>query len=1004
MFRKQRAVKQLSADELKTKLYSHFDKTGSLNRIRTELRGKLVSELLKVAAPLETSQTDEVYLDFDKTLLPLQVTNWLVYDHLLRQGHQYALSIFVTEANLAQPEKLLTACDILSLFGLDSTTPEYKSINLMYSTNSVHGCSYSLLLAVIKSLFDLAHHDENLANKELRNTVPKEVLHKLLDSETLFRRKPTNMEEPYAINDRPGLNEFQMSIEKSRRENSELRQRLLQELDRLHAQERSQQVETEQEKLLLKKERDNLLKERESYKEKELLLIKECENKIERKVRELETDFATEMHSKDKTLEDINIKLLKKEQRLQQMEMEFSSQQSSFIVLKNELEDMQKLHKPTQEKYLTLLNDNTNLQKKFENMSDYTMVKDDLQNKSLQVSNLQKEIEDITKTSQKENEALMEIVRNMETKLNAKNSELSEAQRQLNVTRDTLHMRETAWNREKRRLEQENLASKELYRSFSQKLEDQKGDIQALHQTLHLLYYQIADKDNRKTSEPIVHKKIAYSTGRANNDPEVFRINRNFNQSPPKLKDSSLTYIENAKSIKFKLQQQEDELQDKYSFSNYHIFNSVPQSNPRFLTSHLPFDSARAQSNAFETDPSHRFLSASKDNFRNLIGNEMPTLDLSFPAHIKNSLERTFSDNTAVKSQDYFISNPLTSGILNSSSDIDISIDRLEHTSDILHSRIQNFKDPQTLDSAVYSSSKNDGSQNLTVKVSNQTVLNTLEQVTSGISLLEKEFNVTEKSFSPVETEITKHGFQERKLSLLSTAKNISSSMAQEQPSSSSALVTAASSENLKPDALNQTSQDISAKGSKNMPYNNPKEMVTEAPKYTDSKTFPNYTIPDSVKEAPIVVDLDAAWKRKSSLQQDSSANMHTPEQSITKDNMLLDSSLIKTSSKIPSEEITQNKTDAQSVEDTNQSAFQIETSSEQAESKRQDLQQGITENVGQNYLTAELVQKDSSQPTDEESVKDAASESKKDEDSLSEIHFSCGSEQEQQKEDSDNW
>lgn len=79
MFRKKKTIKKLSAEELKTKLYSHFDKTGSLNRMRTELRGKLVSELLKVTTPAKASVTDEVLVDFEKALLPLQVSVILLF-------------------------------------------------------------------------------------------------------------------------------------------------------------------------------------------------------------------------------------------------------------------------------------------------------------------------------------------------------------------------------------------------------------------------------------------------------------------------------------------------------------------------------------------------------------------------------------------------------------------------------------------------------------------------------------------------------------------------------------------------------------------------------------------------------------------------------------------------------------------------------------------------------------------------------------------------------------
>lgn len=81
MFRKKRAVKQLSAEEFKTQLYSHFDKTGLLNRMRTEIRGNIATELLKVTTPVKASETDEVFVDFEEALLPLQVSVLFYYYH-----------------------------------------------------------------------------------------------------------------------------------------------------------------------------------------------------------------------------------------------------------------------------------------------------------------------------------------------------------------------------------------------------------------------------------------------------------------------------------------------------------------------------------------------------------------------------------------------------------------------------------------------------------------------------------------------------------------------------------------------------------------------------------------------------------------------------------------------------------------------------------------------------------------------------------------------------------
>lgn len=159
----------------------------------------------------------------------------------------------------------------------------------MYSTDDEQGCSYSLLLAVIKSLFDFSHREERQTNselfdKELGNTHLKELPDELSPKHILEREQKIPFSnanvDPESLKFRKqdlfcgrnssaesNLNEqLQLVMEESRRENQNLRLKLLQELDRLYAQERSQQLEMEHDRLQIKKEHDVLLAEKEKLK------------------------------------------------------------------------------------------------------------------------------------------------------------------------------------------------------------------------------------------------------------------------------------------------------------------------------------------------------------------------------------------------------------------------------------------------------------------------------------------------------------------------------------------------------------------------------------------------------------------------------------------------------------------------------------------------------------------------------------------------------------------
>ncbi|KAF8786160.1 hypothetical protein HNY73_007917 [Argiope bruennichi] len=277
---------------------------------------------------------------------------------------------------------------------------------------------------------------------------------------------------------------------------------------------------------------------------------KEYEYKLEQKIRELETDFIAKIHAKEKELDIFQQKLHEKEQKLTLLEMNISNQKESYISLKKELEDMKQIHTILQTKYSNLLDENTSLLKKFESMSDYAVLKGDLETKSKELKNLQQEFEEYHKQAEKGKESLHENLQKLDTKLRIKETELVETQRQLNLARDTLHIEEAVWHKERRKLEQEVISSREMYQTLIQRIEEQKEDIQALHRTIHILHYQLSDKSARNTArvEPIISNKSSFKVPDiSRKEPDFFRMNRGTDNSPTKYRQKSLKFIEEAK-------------------------------------------------------------------------------------------------------------------------------------------------------------------------------------------------------------------------------------------------------------------------------------------------------------------------------------------------------------------------------------------------------------------------------------------------------------------------
>ncbi|CAL1289445.1 unnamed protein product [Larinioides sclopetarius] len=1080
MFRRRRTEKMLSADELKTKLYSHLDKTGSLNRMRIELREKLISELLKKAAPVETGDVTNPVYTFDRTVLPLQISNWLIYDHLLRQGYQYALSIFVTEANFpTHPEKLLAACDILILLGLDSTSPEYKSIIQMCSTSSAQ-FTHSLLVAVIKCLFDLTTREGRyLETKEQRET-QEESEQRVLENEKKLDLASSELKESDKfLKQRKGSADFSLHDqvllikEEKEREVQQLRHKLLQELDRLHSQERKQQLEMEQLRNELQRERDDLFSEKEKLKQKEHLIDKEYGNKLEKKARELETDFISKMHAKETEIDILQQKLHEKEQKVNLLEMNLSNQKESCVSLKRELEDMKHLHTTLQTKYSNLLDENTNLLKKFESMSDYEVLKGDLETKSREFKSLQLEFEEYRKQAEKEKESFHENLHKLDTKLRIKEPELLEAQRQLNLARDTLHMEETVWHKERRKLEQEVMSSREMYQTLIQRIEEQKEDIQALHRTIHILHYQLTDKSARNTArvEPFILNRSSFKVPDiSRKEPDFFRTNRGTDDSLSKYRQNSLKFIEDAKNRISKLQQEADDLQYKSSV----VFSSAPKVASHVASNPLPFTFSSQE--RFQPSTSHAvkpFVSElPSNNFENLIRNELPTLDLSFPAHINSQLT---SANRNFYRPESSVSAQATAAELQrktNGSDNTLKYSENAGKKSNAYSTFQSNtsspkQDHQNSNTGLFKVGRE-------AEVNKQFDLNSSinSQVPSNESFLKESssintrFSVTMPSNtqggnnSDLSVNQTGGGDDKQSKKYDENTPNLSRNILQETP-------TAAHVKTLTRN-LNEGSESKSEAPVEHENRNKAPESVVE-------KTLPF----QHVSETPVVVDLDAAWKRKSSLkspiltplhrrlsteitskemditsskssqlqnmEQDliaSSSNKDNLSGNIKEANTSLpmghqnselqrtyrehsgDSKLSENSKEVEStlrmghqsteqpKDILESSGGDYKLSENSKEVQGMEPQSSNYESNKEATKMQRTESLVEETKETEKVgtiSADISKSIDSgDEQKEAHSNQKPiHEDSLSElseIHLSCGSEQEQQKEDSDNW
>ncbi|KAM4683308.1 centriole and centriolar satellite protein OFD1 isoform 5-T7 [Amazona ochrocephala] len=116
----------LSQDELRKRLYQTFKNRGVLDTLKTQLRNRLIHELMH---PILSGELQPQAVPNEESSLLITASNSLVADHLQRCGYEYSLSVFFPESGL-EKNKLWSMQDLLQLMRISPKSSLYKSLTL----------------------------------------------------------------------------------------------------------------------------------------------------------------------------------------------------------------------------------------------------------------------------------------------------------------------------------------------------------------------------------------------------------------------------------------------------------------------------------------------------------------------------------------------------------------------------------------------------------------------------------------------------------------------------------------------------------------------------------------------------------------------------------------------------------------------------------------------------------------------------------------------------------
>ncbi|XP_025842501.1 centriole and centriolar satellite protein OFD1 isoform X4 [Vulpes vulpes] len=470
----------LSQDELRKKLYQTFKDRGILDTLKTQLRNKLIHELMH---PVLNGELQPPSVSVEGSALLTSASNSLVADYLQRCGYEYSLSVFFPESGLAK-EKVLTMQDLLQLIKINPESSLYKSLISGFDKENK-----GFLLHFLRELADY-HQSKASCDAETQTSLAFPGKDSLAEKLQLIDDQfaDASPQRPKLESLEIKLNEYKKEIEQQLQaemchkiETKEIyaqRQLLLKDIDllrgreaelkqRIDAFELAQRLQEEQNKSItdaLRKRELNIKSIEESYDQK-------LKNELLKYQLELKDDYI----ARTNRLIDEERKNKEKAIHLQEELSAINSKKEELNHSVNRVKELELELESVRAQCLAITNQNHLLNEKVKEMSDYSLLKEGKLELQAQNRLLKQQVED----SRNENLRLL--------------NHIAQPSPELVVFQKELKKAENAIALEHKEFENHKLALQKQLQSEIEHSAQLKAQIRDYDESVNRLTIQVAD-------------------------------------------------------------------------------------------------------------------------------------------------------------------------------------------------------------------------------------------------------------------------------------------------------------------------------------------------------------------------------------------------------------------------------------------------------------------------------------------------------------------------------
>ncbi|XP_065669057.1 centriole and centriolar satellite protein OFD1 isoform X7 [Hydra vulgaris] len=174
---------ELSASELRSKLFKSLKEKGILQSVKAQLRNRLAQELQgKIGAKRNNERSQQ-----DSSSIFLQVANSVVANHLQSCSYDYTFSVFISEG-LGSLDKIISLKEVLQMLHIHSESIFYKTLNQISASQNSSGFLWCLLQYISES-FNNEVKDIGVQTNHIEKEFQESLDQKLLDVERFQYKK-----------------------------------------------------------------------------------------------------------------------------------------------------------------------------------------------------------------------------------------------------------------------------------------------------------------------------------------------------------------------------------------------------------------------------------------------------------------------------------------------------------------------------------------------------------------------------------------------------------------------------------------------------------------------------------------------------------------------------------------------------------------------------------------------------------------------------------------------